>query len=225
MAKWQYAKKAVVPTDQGYFVQKPATRADHTDATGYLKDQDDQHFYLWIHDITGSFEVSGQAAQSERSRSWYPRYMTQPRLTVHGQTANQHEHARLTEFVRVTQDKSLRFERSAKDFNTVTLGINGHTGLKTQQRGQQYSREPILVQGHIKSIERRTERYVNAPEFQFEFIVAFSSMGLYTIEASEIDKLPKWMDIVENKGTFAPDPDYTWQPAPLVPGIGGQMRT
>lgn len=209
MAEWQ--GKPSVPIDQGYFVKSPNVAANHNTATGYLKDQDDQHFYLWIHDITGSFEVSGSNVQAESSRTWFPRYMTQPKLTITGQTANQYEYGRLAEFIRVTQDKSLRFDKVAHDLNTVTLGVQGHGGIKTPT-GVRYSRTPILCQGHIKSIERHTERWNNAPQFTFDFIVAFSTQGLYTIDQSEIDQLPKWMDIVTNKGTFAPDPDYTYVP-------------
>jgi hypothetical protein len=214
MASWQY--KPTLKTTEGYHVNFPDKAATKSNCTGYLKDQDEQMFPLWIHEIQGSFEVNGQNAQGAFGRTWFPRFMAQPRLVISGQAATQAEYGQLAEFVRVSQEKSLRFRTIAHDLNTVTLVIPGQEGMSTRT-GTRYSRTPIHVKGHVKSIDRHTERFVNAPPYQFEFVVAFSYAGLYKIGQSEIDKLAKWMDIVESQGTFAPDPDYQFVPRADVP--------
>lgn len=215
MPEWQYSPNndVHVPIDQGYFQRSPNKSADATNASGCLTDPDGQFVYLWIHQIESGFQVGGQYAQSANKADWHARNFIQPRFKITGQTANQYEYNRLAEFIRVSQNKSLRFGRDDSQSNTTKLVIYGAesnpTGVGSMPSKK--GREPHVLYGHILNIERRATRFVNAPEYSFEFQIAFAYKGLFTQDrtaSASLRRLAPWMDIFKNVVTsLQDDPD------------------
>jgi hypothetical protein len=174
MADWQHHN--VVQTNRGYHVSLPNHRADSNDYTAYLEDQDGPRQYLWVHEITMNFQISGTYAQSHKHRSWYPRNFVQPTVGITGQMANQESFGDFVLFVRECQHKSLRWDDSDNRMNTVHLHIPA---------GKLQGYQGHSLNGHIRNVQWRSERWVNAPQFSFEFIVAMASAGLYHTHSSD----------------------------------------
>lgn len=186
MAAWQYTfpgeQQPQVKTDQGYAVNLPNNprrySANEGNATGYLEAQDGGRLYLWVHDIAMNFQIAGSYAQSHRFREWYPRNFVQPHIQIQGQVANEADYGNLCEFVRRTQRKALRWQASD--------GGMWSTQLVIFEGGQgQHSHSGHTLNGHILRIERTAERFVNAPQFAFEFVVVTASAGLYETKTSD----------------------------------------
>lgn len=173
-----------LPTDQGYFVTFPpkavATEAHHT---AELKRPDGGTFYLWVYNVEQNYEISGQYAQSHRHRAWYPRNFVQPRITVQGQFPNQSEYGKFAEWVRDAQMQCQRANSS--DYprgNTIHLTIHtGNPAEKLSKVHTRYKHDGLAVRGHIMHVDRQAERWVNAPEFQFEFVVVSATWGVLTV--------------------------------------------
>jgi hypothetical protein len=237
---WQYnypgERKPVVTTDTGYHVDLPNQpnrnyRADEHNYTAYIEAELDgatQRRHIWVHDIQMNFEAAGSYAQSAAFRAYYPRNFVQPKVGITGQTASQADYASLCEFIRRSQLQSLRYEGATSTYdptlNTVTLvipeGGPGHPG---------HNHLGHYLNGHIARIERTSERWINAPEFQFEFIVTTASAGIYetgTSDPSGIDAITRIMkpNIVQQsvnragKSQWALDPDQrTNENTPVLP--------
>jgi hypothetical protein len=216
MAEWQYNNK--IPVNRGYMQDFPnarRARATEGNQTGYLEDPDGNVVHLWITEIQASFSQGGQFAQSARKRDWHGRNFVQPSFTITGQTASQQESARLAEFIRKCQQKSLRWESLDKMRNATKLVIR--SGGDHHKK-----REPYVLYGHILKADRAARRWENAPDFQFDFLISYSYQGLFKQgKDTTIRKLSKWMDVFREKGTFIEDPDsslYFDRNAPSAPG-------
>lgn len=223
MAEWQY-KSNKIPVDKGYAVNlpnRPESNANEKRHTGYLEDQDGQRMYLWIHQIDSSFQIGGSAAQSARYRRWYPRNFVQPRFSLTGQCQNEAQYGLLCEFIRKCQDKSLRWDKPSGRSHTVKLvlpGKEGHPYRRDYVETNKHSRQGYVLFGHIPAIKRTAERFVNAPEYSFEFLISFSHQGLFETKTTDSEaalrKLAPWMDIFHNKdrSTYQNDPDTYFGP-------------
>lgn len=183
---YSHESKPKVPTDQGYHVNLPANRRAHASEdryTAYLEDQDGQRLYMWVHEITMNFQLSGSKAQSHQFHAFYPRNFVAPVVTIVGQCANQAAYGDLCEFIRRSQRKSLRWENSDARMNTVHMvipsGGEPHTGHKHDGHS---------LNGHIRSITRQNQRWVNAPQFRFDFMVATASAGIYETHSSNASR-------------------------------------
>jgi hypothetical protein len=199
MAAWQYnfpgETAPVVGTDQGYYVNHPNVPTRYTanadNSIGYLEDQDGKRLHLWITDIEMNFQVSGQYAQSHRYRQWYPRNFVQPRVMIQGQVANEADYGNLAEFIRITQRKALRWASADDHMWSTNLHISSG-GI------QNHRRQGHSLNGHILNIQRTAERWVNAPTFQFEFVVVTAAAGLYHTQSTDAsgakNKIAKYMD-------------------------------
>lgn len=230
---WQYnypgETKPTVTTDQGYFANLPDQptrnyRADENRHTAYLDNGVNQR-HMWIHDISMNFQVAGSYAQSPSYRAWYPRNFVQPVIQIVGQTASQADYASLSEFIRQTQLRALRAGNSpdeyTPDLNTVLLHIP--SGGRGNHKHIGHS-----LHGHIKNIQRISERWVNAPEFRFEFVVTTASAGLYETAAEDPKKMlaeiQKWMQPVAqqiyNIDRYGAQVDWATDPdnGPVQPG-------
>lgn len=213
---WQYnypgERKPAVSTDRGYHVNLPdggRGRANEERYTAYVEDDTGTRRYMFVHEITMNFELAGSYAQSPQFRAFYPRNFVQPRITITGQTASQADYANLTEFIRKCQRQAL----TGSDFTTTLVIPQGGPGKSSHDYVGHH------LQGHIERIERKAERWVNAPEFSFEFVVVTASAGLYhtaTTDASGVkDTINQYMRFnVDqqirnrlNKPSWAIDPD------------------
>lgn len=234
---WQYSypgeRKPVVPTDTGYHVHLPDEpnrdyRASERRYTIYLEDQDGNGRYLYAHEIGMNFQISGSYAQSPQFRSWYPRNFVQPVIQITGQTASQADYQALAEFIHKAQQKSLRWDDSDNRQNTIHMRIP-HT---EKHMDENHRHTGHSVNGHIRNIQRLSERWINAPEFNFEFIVVTAHAGLYETKSSDAsgvkDEIGKVMRISEadqirnriRSGTtvdWASDPD-------TPPGAAGYSK-
>lgn len=207
MAEWQYKSNAV-PVNRGYAMTLPNRKADEQNYTAYLQDQDGAQMYLWLHNIEAGFEMGGNFAQSARKRDWYPRNFSQASFALTGRTANQAEYHKLAEFIRKTQDKSLRWKDTDPIGSTVLLGIPSsgrHAGHS--------------LRGHILHMERTSERWIFAPEYRFEFLISAAHVGLFETKTANSEvakrKLAPWMDIfLTKKARFQKDPDNPVTPPP-----------
>ena len=220
MATWQWSEdpkyKPVVPTDKGWQVGSPdkgkATEARHT---AVLTDQDGNRAFLWLHEIAFNFEVAGQYAQSHRWRNWYPRNFVQPRVQVQGQCPNQQVYAELCEFIRSSQQKSLRHsERDATRKNALGFSIGaGGKHYNHKHQGHHF-------RGHILNMPRIAERFVFAPEYAFEFVIVAAYSGIFSTGQKDakagadrmamamqmpLEDRPQWVGT--KNVTFISDPD------------------
>jgi hypothetical protein len=161
---------------------------------------------LWVYEVQTAFALGGGTVQSYRTRTYFARNFVQPKFTIMAQAPNQEEYARVVEFIHKAQHEAL---------NNVTtkLQIIGG-GLRNTAPRMKGVRRPIQALGYISSIQRRHERFLNAPEFQFEFIV--SEMQLpkaWADDPVQIRKLKTWQEILdgiltENGGAgFVDNPD------------------
>lgn len=218
MAAWQY--KGSVPVDRGWQVQTNGIKADSTNYTIFLENQDGQELYIFIHQIDAGYEMGGSYAQSARKRDWYPRSFTQARMTFTGRTASQAEYHKLVEFIRKTQDYSLRWRNESQDptYGTVKLIMPASSRYKGHN-----------LRGHIPKIERISERFEFAPEFQFEFVISRADAGLFHTNTSSRDiqlrKLAPWMDIfvTKSQATWQANPDDP-SPDSAAPWKNGESR-
>lgn len=203
MADWQFSPK--VSTTQGYWVTAPKAAPSDTERTGWLSMDGAGTVNLWITDIEADFEAGGTYAQSQKRRDWYPHNFAQAKFKITGQCANQQQYGDLAEFVHDSHRQALKDTNK----NVVTLTIpKGVSGGKAYQT--------YLVRGYIERIERKTTRFVNAPTFTFEFVVAYSYAGLFKQGQETIRTIKDWMDILEKNAAFTPDPDIPGQIAGLT---------
>lgn len=224
MASWQYQnpsdKQPVVPTDRGYFVSFPKGDPDIKRGTAQLE-FDGNTMEIWLHDIIMSFQNGGSFAQSHHYRQWYARNMTQPVVSVQGQTASQYQYGELVEFIRSSQIWALKPLDVDGKGNTVGFTIP-ESGIDSKGNHiHAHAHQGHHFRGHIKAIERKTSRFVNAPEFSFEFVIVTAYSGLFSISTGDPsatkDRIAMYMQIpntIRSRNgketgtvTFASDPD------------------
>lgn len=229
MASWQYRnpadKQPLVTTDQGYYVGFPYNRHEQPDNRRYTVELefDGNRLYLWAHDIQFGFQAGGSSAQSNHYRWYYQRNMTQPTVHITGQTSNQEQYAEIAEWVRRSQAWALKPIDQDGRGNTIGLTIP-HGGIQSHKHQGHHFR------GHIKKIDRHTSVGINAPEFDFEFIVVTAYAGIFSVHTQDasqtLDRIAMYMQIPNTirsqnghqsgNVSFAPDPD----PAFIDPKTG-----
>jgi hypothetical protein len=101
-------------------------------------------------------------------------------MAVGGQTPNSYQYQRIGEFVR-----DFHLDTITTD-NTLRLAIAA--GGPTNNRTIKGRRDGILVDGYIDHVGRGAERWVNAPDYQFNFIVT-RALKLLTLEDHYVDRL------------------------------------
>jgi hypothetical protein len=228
---WQYnypgETKPVVNPNQGYAVNFPdqpsrSYRADKDHFTIALVNDQNVTRHLWAHQISMNFELAGSYAQSASFRAFYPRNFVQPHIQISGQCASQADHASLIEFIRKCQLQAIR---GANNTTGLIIPQGSPESKITQQSGGRFEHQGHAFQGHILKADRTAERWVNAPEFQFEFLVVTASAGLYhtdTTDPSGVnDEIGQYIRSSEatqirdrlNKPGWEMDPDH--------PGVSG----
>lgn len=196
-----------------------------------------ERVYLWVNEVTANFELAGTMAQSKRKRSFFAHNFVQPSLTIAGQTPNSFQYNRLAMFIRQNQLDATRLESgSVTDFLRFVIWKKGASA----KRGHRGAHRPIDIEGYVKTISAGAERFVNAPDYGFEFIItrANNFLGLQD-EVILRTKLMSLTQIIKSKDygfafEKAPKPinsdfgetdgDFTIHPSPNTPGPGGEPR-
>lgn len=184
------------------------------------KDNSFDEVKLWVQEISADFSLAATTAQGPLKRDLYPHNFVQPSYTFSCQSPNQEHRARVAEFVRRSQLRSLqglgllRIYVPAAGLDRMTLTTSNHNN-KTKKattrrivRNQKGARSQLALEGYIQSIPRGDERFVNAPDFQFNFIVSRSLAGPFQddpISSLILGDVKTWQQLLA--GDFINDPD------------------
>lgn len=203
-----------------------------------------ESFPIWVYDLTSDFSLTGTTGQSVGKRDFYARNFNQPVYNFSGQTHNEHDYGRLVEFVRDAQEACVFSPKRT----IMQVLINGHRGADevilhpgTDRarrapivRGQRGRRPPLGVQGYVNTIRRAHKRWVNAPEYQLQFIIQRSLQGPFRDERTPVHVLPtNWNAFIKQGSTgFITDPDQVLlnapkggKPIPLDEGYNPESRS
>jgi hypothetical protein len=213
-----------VATDQGYDYtyrrDDPNYRPNRPDPdkpNGWLM-FNGQEVPLWVFNVTTDFAMSGNTAQSARTRSFFAHNFQQPSIGVSVQLPSQRHLGDLAEFVRLTH--------RGMDSNTKLEII----GVKTAygNGNMKGPHQNVAAEGYVKTIQREHMKQVWAPELTFQFVVEkMISPSEWADSLPTIRKLKSWHDIVESimansKGkAFVADPDAN-RPDPMPTSQPGQ---
>lgn len=186
---------------RGYVVRLPDMVPDQggeakNKANAYLEDADHQRVFMWVNEYNADFAMAGQTAQSKKRREFFPHNFTQPSLNIIGQTPNQYQHARLAEFIRRHQRRA-----AISDTQVLTLRILGG-GSETARDAVKGIRDPVDVVGYINTAQRTAEVGINAPDFQFSFVIlkANKFLGLEDQAIRKV-KFKDILDVIEHPGS------------------------
>lgn len=173
-------------------------------SNAFLESSGADRVFLWVDNFQAAFNISGTQAQSVTTRSFYPHNLGQLTLTVHGQTPNQYEYGRVVEFIRHSHKKAVA---SGESFRLVIPEITpGEDSKLRNPEDSRNTRSPVDVGGYVLSIERRNERFVNAPEYEFQFVILQSRNFLGMMDEPVIQKnLVTILQLVEN------DKEFKWE--------------
>lgn len=199
MADWQYKGKLKV--DQGYYAKLPNVEPTEATSNAYFVTGDGERIDLWITEFLAGFQMGGTFAQSQKRRQWFGRNFVQPRFTIIGQAPNQYHYNRLSEFVRATHLRALQ------DTNKNVIDLYVPEGKLPTKKYQAYH-----MRGYIENMERRNTRHVNAPQYQFEFVVAYSYVGLFQTGQEIVHAIKDWTGIFRHHATWIDDPDAPGAP-------------
>ena len=150
---------------------------------------DTDYISLYVENIGMDFQLSGSYAQSMLVRQFFTRNFVQPSIIVQGTMSNSFQYQRLAEFVRASHFSCLfpaNANLNAADM-FVGLSIPHKTyGPITDDKGNKYglpyrSHLGHHYRGYITNITRGAEKFKNAPEYTFEFVVAYAYGDLYSM--------------------------------------------
>jgi hypothetical protein len=170
---------------------------------------------IWIDEMTTDFALSGTTAQSAAKRDFYPRNFNQPSYGFHGQTFSETHYGQLGEWIRKAQlDCVFRYGLMqiflpASGATHVWVGPDGREHKREITRNQRGRRPAIWLEGYIANIQRAHEVGVQAPEYDFGFIVSRSIAGPITEAPVSPNVLPRnWDSFIKRDATgFITNPD------------------
>lgn len=181
---------------------------------------------IWVYDVTSDFALTGTTAQSLGKRDFYARNFNQPVYNIAGQTHNEFDYGHIAEFIRDAQEACV----FGATRTIMQMLINGHRGAdevilqpgtRNERRApiirnQRGRRGPLGVQGYVNTIRRAHKQFVNAPEYQFQFIIQRSLQGPFKDERTPVHVLPtNWNAFIRQGSTgFITDPDEILLNAP-----------
>jgi hypothetical protein len=162
-----------------------------------------EHRNALLHDGSGYVEfycngiefnqaLAGKTVQSKNVRDFYAHNIQIPPMMVRGQCLDQEDYGTVVEFIHQAQRNSL-------GGSLIELTVDGHGSDLTQGDGNvtlKGAHKPFKGHGYIPKMPRKHERFVYAPEFQFQFIVVTSLAGLYTNIISEEPAERTWLEIM-----------------------------
>lgn len=171
------------PAGGGFWVTHPEMSPDsegepQKQANAYLEDQNGSRVFMWVDDVTADFAMTGNTAQSRKRREFYPHNFSQPVLRIHCQTPNSYEYNRIGAFIRAAQRDAVS-DGDLKEQPLLRLRINSG-GQNTARKVTRGHHNRIAVDGYVTSAPRGAERFVNAPDFEFDFVItkAWNFLGL-----------------------------------------------
>lgn len=148
-------------------------------ANGYLENRiTNEKLPLWIYDFSADFSATGMEAQSRLRKEFYPRFFTQPRYVIKGQTPNQYEYQRLGTFIRkgmLAQVTSTSGTGNAF-FEAFVLRVEGR-GVDYRPRTTKGGHAGWTLEGYIEEAPAGGERFKFAPEYEFTFVLANATEG------------------------------------------------
>ncbi len=201
----------------GFWVTHPQLRPEDdkgrsmNKSNAYLENVKGERVWLWINDITSDFAMSGTTAQSHKRREFFAHNFTQPSLNINCQTPNSYEYNRLGAFIRDAQLKGLSHQGNVLKLRVAPGGYEAKKNVKGTHRG-------IYVDGYIINSVRGAERWVNAPDFQFSFVIshAHNFLGLQDQDVKS-QQLRTIMGIIN-------DPSLKWDWENGKPPKGGNGK-
>lgn len=160
------------PIDKGMHVTKPELKPDEgglprNRANAALEGYDGSRIFLWVNEVEMDYGMGGTTGQSMLVRDWYSHNFIQPVFRISGQCPNQFEHQRLAEFIRWSHVTAIN--PKIKD-GQVKLWLFSK-GKNTKRPIERGSHHAFQAKGYIPKGTRLAERFINAPDFSFDFIV------------------------------------------------------
>jgi hypothetical protein len=219
-------------SDKGYAVSTPNISPDNKGENWNvaLLSPFGAYMKLWVNEIKIDFSLSGTTGQSRYRRQFFPRAFNQPRMIVSGSMPNQKEYNRLASFVREchfaavtgTQDfyanKEGQSDKARKGASvsaqTISLLVkdSGPSVVKSAPLHTKGGHLPLKVEGYITNIRAGATKFNFAPDFEFEFIPAYSVMkadkiGIYEDIEDDGSHVSSWMDIYKVIGPQQRNPN------------------
>lgn len=190
-------------TENGYLIVRYLT-PDHT----YDKTKPARKFPLWVDEMRTSFALSGSTAQSVAKRDFYPRNFNQPSYQFHGQTFNETHYGKLGEFIRraqkdcVLRNGIMQIFLPAHGATHVWVGPDGREHKEQIVHNQRGRRPAIWLEGYVNNIQRAHAVGVQAPEYEFAFIVSRTIDGPIKEQRVSPNVLPRnWDSFIHRDGT------------------------
>jgi hypothetical protein len=199
-----------LPFDRGFWATRPNFPPDNkgesrNGSNAFLENGRGERVYMWVNEVTANFALSGTTAQSAKRRSFYPHNLAQPSITVGGQTPNTYEYNRLSAFIRDGHLKQVAGKGDDEGVFALRVYAGGKNTTRDIQRGR---RKQISVDGYIQNAAAGATRFINAPPFQFTFIItrAYKFLSLDDDPVAQF-RLKQILDLleeqkVEDKGLF-----------------------
>lgn len=148
---------------------KPAHKAN-----AYLENPQHERVFMWVDDVTADFAMTGNVAQSRKQREFFPHNFTQPSIHVHCQTPNSYQYNRLGAFIREGQKQGMVQQG---DVLRLRIASGGEEAARHVMKGHH---NHISVDGYVTTAPRGAERFINAPDYEFDFVIthAWNFLGL-----------------------------------------------
>lgn len=214
-------------TDKGYWVRIP--KANGSTFNAWLTGADRvTRFPLWIYQMGIDFSLKGSTAQSQMTRSYFPRNFSQPTVVFRGQCLDQANYRKLGEFVRRQQVQAV----SSGKVMGVTVPRAGNS-VAGKQRGP---RDGFSAEGYVLTMQTGAGFGEFTPEYELPFVVSRNRSGIGGWEphpgSLKSLRIKTWAEIFlameKNTGgegvSFTTDPDRPWIDRILdgtIPGGGG----
>lgn len=183
---------------------------------------------LWVQEVSADFSLAATTAQGPLHRDLYPHNFAQPSYMFACQSPNQEHRDRIAEFIRRAQLRSLqglgllRIYVPAAGIDRVAFVklVHKQTQAKSYKRVRRTVKGPraaLALEGYVQSIKRGAERFKNAPDFQFNFIVSRSLAGPFSddpISTGVLSDITTWEDFLKRGFVKTTDPDNPDRKAP-----------
>jgi hypothetical protein len=127
---------------------------------------------LWIYKVSADFELAGTMVQGPLSRDFYPHHLVAPKLTFSGQTPNNFERNRLSQFVRQSHITAVR-DSSDTSKESIRVLVPASTWIRATNPagGHKGPHGTIDLLGYIDSMQFGADRFVTAHDYTFHFTI------------------------------------------------------
>jgi hypothetical protein len=215
---------SIVPAvDQGYDIEgvrrTPARTEEILSACNGVLCTRQHRMRFFINSVEVATGISARFGQGRRTRDMYPQAFVMPLYKVNAQSLTQEDYGLMCEFVHA------HHQEAVGNGNTVQLSVRegwnpytNHENLEPQleSAGMAGYHKPIEAAGFVLEMPRTHERFVYTPEFEFEFSVMQSYIGVFSGQVFTYDNVQESiMEILEaQERPFSQAPQA--KPAPKV---------